>query len=510
VSGAGELWADRYRLQERLGSGAMGVVWLATDELLQRPVAVKQLIAQPGAGDEARERAMREGRIAGRLHHPNVVAVHDVIEHDGMPVLVMEHVPSRSLAAAIAEQGPMSPETVAEIGAQAAHALAAAHKAGIVHRDVKPGNVLLGEDGAVKLTDFGISHAAGDITVTQTGLLNGTPAFLAPEIAQGHSPVPASDVFSLGATLYAAVEGRAPFGETAENSLAVLHEAASGAVPPPRLAGPLAPVLAQMMHSDPAQRVEPEHARELLESVAAGRTAPVAALVGAPDGPTQPVGAGTRTAAVPAAGAHGTWIEAAPAAPAQPGEPRGSRRRGRTAAAIAAVVAAALVAGVVLVIQLLPNQPQRPAASAITPAQLERVVSDYYALLPRHPDNSWDELSPRMRAGGFEQYRGNWAGISEVDVISPPRATGPRTVHIGVELQLPGGAKIREFHQFGFTAAGGNPLIDSDTVLHSETIAPPPPPPARAPQHKEHGDDEHDKKDEEKGKGEKGKKGEEN
>lgn len=162
MSQVGELLADRYRLESELGSGAMGVVWLATDERLQRRVAVKQLISQtaldPARSEQARERAMREGRIAGRLHHPNVVAVHDVIEHDDLPVLVMEYLPSRSLADVLVEEGEQPVERVAEIGAQAAGALAAAHGAGIVHRDVKPANVLLGQDGSVKITEIGRAH----------------------------------------------------------------------------------------------------------------------------------------------------------------------------------------------------------------------------------------------------------------------------------------------------------------------------------------------------------------
>ena len=161
----GRLISDRYRLTEHIGSGAMGVVWQAHDERLHRTVALKQLLLQPGlsAGEshEARERAMREGRIAARLQHPNAVAVYDVVEDAGQPVLIMEYVPSKSLSAVLDERGPLSPLEVARIGAQVATALTAAHTAGIVHRDIKPGNVLLTEDGTVKITDFGISGPPG-------------------------------------------------------------------------------------------------------------------------------------------------------------------------------------------------------------------------------------------------------------------------------------------------------------------------------------------------------------
>ena len=243
------LVAGRYRLDERVGAGAMGVVWKAVDERLGRTVAVKQMILSPGldtdAAQVAKQRIMREGRIAARLHHPNAVAVFDVADHDGQPWLVMEYLQSRSLAAVLTERGSLPPAEVATIGRQLADALTAAHAAGIVHRDVKPGNVLLGDGGTVKLTDFGISHATDDVTVTRTGVLAGTPAYLAPEIARGADPTAASDVFSLGATLYTAVEGAPPFGIT-DNTLALLHQVAAGAVRPPRQAGPLTATLMRL------------------------------------------------------------------------------------------------------------------------------------------------------------------------------------------------------------------------------------------------------------------------
>src|SRR5690349_23248138 len=152
---------NRYRLEEQIGIGAMGVVWRATDELLNRPVAVKELLAvTPGTNaaeiEESRQRLMREGRIGARLQHPHVISMFDVVVHDDRPWLVMEYLPSKSLAAMLNEEGPLAPREVAEIGRQVADGLAAAHDAGVVHRDVKPGNVLIGEDGRVKLTDFGV------------------------------------------------------------------------------------------------------------------------------------------------------------------------------------------------------------------------------------------------------------------------------------------------------------------------------------------------------------------
>ena len=199
---------NRYRIDERIGAGAMGAVWRATDELLNRTVAVKELLAVPpgtSAADieESRQRILREGRIGARLQHAHVISMFDVVVHEDRPWLVMEYLPSDSLATVVKTKGPLLPVRVADIGRQVADGLAAAHVAGVVHRDVKPGNVLIAPDGRVKLTDFGVSRAVDDVQLTRTGLIAGTPAFLAPEVAQGKEPTAASDVFALGATLYA-------------------------------------------------------------------------------------------------------------------------------------------------------------------------------------------------------------------------------------------------------------------------------------------------------------------
>jgi len=269
----GRLVAGRYRLVHRIGSGAMGVVWQAHDERLNRTVAVKQMLLAPGLPDQERAeavaRCMREGRIAARLHHPNAIAVFDVVDEDGAPCLIMEYLPSKSLAMVMAERGSLPAREVARIGAQSAAALAAAHAAGIVHRDIKPGNILLGDDGTVKITDFGISRATDDVTVTKTGMIAGTPAYLAPEAAIGREPTSASDVFSLGSTLYAAVEGEPPFGLT-ENTLQLLHAVAAGQINPPRNAGPLTGVLNVLLDADPERRPSTARTRDLLTSVAVG------------------------------------------------------------------------------------------------------------------------------------------------------------------------------------------------------------------------------------------------
>ncbi|MFL6142024.1 MAG: serine/threonine-protein kinase, partial [Labedaea sp.] len=289
--GAEQLIAGRYRLVRQVGSGGMGVVWQAYDERLHRKVAVKQLLMPAELTGpqtaQARRLAMREGRIAAKLQHPQAIAVYDVLDDDGQSYLIMEYLPSTSLAQVLAERGPLPPREVAAIGAQLADALAAAHAAGVVHRDVKPGNVLLGPDGTVKITDFGISRAVEDVTATATGLIAGTPAYLSPEVAQGQPATYQSDVFSLGATLYAAVEGKPPAG-TADNAMAVLYRAASGDLDPPTRAGPITDLLVEMLSPGPARRPSMAAVRDRLERIADPPAEPPPAPV-APAVPAEPV-----------------------------------------------------------------------------------------------------------------------------------------------------------------------------------------------------------------------------
>ena len=284
MSDEGRLVAGRYRLAERIGNGAMGIVWRGVDERLNREVAIKQLILSPllpaDEAEEAVARCLREGRIAAKLHHPNAIGVFDVVDADGTPWLVMEYLPSASLAGELADNGPLPVAEVARIGQQIAAALAAAHAAGIVHRDVKPGNILLGHDGSVKITDFGISRATDDVTVTKTGLIAGTPAYLSPEVAVGKDPSPASDVYSLGSTLYAAIEGEPPFG-LSENTLGLLHAVAAGRINPPQRSGALTPVLIALLAPNPEDRPSAVRVREMLAAVARGEEpdVPATALV---------------------------------------------------------------------------------------------------------------------------------------------------------------------------------------------------------------------------------------
>ncbi|WP_410673941.1 protein kinase domain-containing protein [Amycolatopsis sp. cmx-4-68] len=274
---AGELIAGRYRLAERVGQGAMAVVWRARDERLDRVVAVKQLSYDPAigqaAGDEAGLRALREARLTARLRHPHAVTVHDVVEQGGEPYLIMEYLPSRSLTDILLDRDTLPADEVARIGLQVSSALAAAHAEGIVHRDVTPGNVLIGESGVAKIADFGISRATGEGTVTGGGFIAGTPAYLAPEVAGGGEADFPADVFSLGATLYRALEGTPPFGNE-DNPIALLLRVAREEVVPPRHRGPLAEVLGRLLQRDPAQRPAMAEVQELFEAVTGGRPLP--------------------------------------------------------------------------------------------------------------------------------------------------------------------------------------------------------------------------------------------
>ncbi|MFJ6671717.1 serine/threonine-protein kinase [Actinosynnema sp. NPDC091369] len=312
--------AGRYRLTERIGTGGMGVVWRAEDQRLRRVVAVKELLSRTGFDQESIDRAVREGRIAARLSHPNVIALYDVVEHDGHPWLIMEYLPSRSLATVMTERGTLPADEVVRLGTQLANGLAAAHAAGVMHRDVKPGNVLVTEFGTVKVTDFGTSRAADEATVTASGMLVGTPAYLAPEVARGGKGEFPADVFALGATLYAALEGTPPFGVDG-NTIALLHRVADGRFPPPRNAGPLEPVLMRLLDPNPETRPSMAEAADMLRGVRFDGAAPAVPPKAAPTAilasPLEPVPDPEPDRAEPPAAAKPEPVEPAPA-PAQP------------------------------------------------------------------------------------------------------------------------------------------------------------------------------------------------
>jgi eukaryotic-like serine/threonine-protein kinase len=338
--------AGRYYLIRQLGAGAMGAVWLADDTSLRRDVAIKSvrgpLLDSGTAGDEGGERAMREARMVARVHHPNAVAIYDVAMHEDRPWLVMEYFPSLNLAELVAESGPLAPRRAAEIGAQAAAALADAHRVGVVHRDVKPANLLISEEGLAKITDFGVARGAGDVTLTQTGQTWGTPAYFAPEVARGQGPTQKADVWSLGATLYFAVEGTPPYG-TGPSPLVLLGRIAHEPVPRPAQAGPLTAVLARLLERDPEARPTMSEAARMLADVAgvSGHQEPAAGA------PAVPAAAAAPSAAAVPPGADDTAAQTAPqdltgaGGAAAPG--RDDDRR-HLAAVLAALTAATLVA----------------------------------------------------------------------------------------------------------------------------------------------------------------------
>ncbi|MEV6982882.1 protein kinase [Sphaerisporangium sp. NPDC051017] len=264
------LLASRYELIAPLGRGTMGTVWRAHDRLLGRDVAVKEIRHDPGLSelqrDELRERMIREGRAAAKITHPSVATVHDAIVVDGSPWIIMELVEARSLDQVLDEEGPLPPRLVAEIGLDLLGALGAAHDQGILHRDVKPANVLLTETGRVVLTDFGIAKAEGDSNITETGMVIGSPGYTAPERARGDHTGPESDLWSLGATLYFAVEGRPAYERrtVGETLAALMTEQAD----PATQAGPLRPVLEALLEKDHTKRLTRDRATALLRAIA--------------------------------------------------------------------------------------------------------------------------------------------------------------------------------------------------------------------------------------------------
>ncbi|MDX8142801.1 serine/threonine-protein kinase [Lentzea sp. BCCO 10_0061] len=251
------LIADRYRLLHVLGQGSMGTVWAAHDEVLGRQVAVKGILQTPGMPEveaaQLRERTMREARAVAALSHPNLVTLYDVLQQDGDPYVVMELVPSRSLGEVLQEQGCLTEKQGAAVLDAVAAALASAHRAGITHRDVKPGNVLIADDGRVKLTDFGIARNVAEATMTARGITLGTPAYIAPEVAQGGDVSAAADRWSLGATMWAAMAGEPPY--VGRNVMQTINAVIHGDVPVPAGAGRLAPVISGLMQKDPAERL---------------------------------------------------------------------------------------------------------------------------------------------------------------------------------------------------------------------------------------------------------------
>ena len=452
-----ELIGGRYRVERAVGRGGMGTVWLCRDETLHRTVAVKQVGLLPGESVTDSARALREARSTAALSHRNVVTVFDVVEEEGHVWLVMEYVPGRSLSEIIKQDGPLDPATVAELGAQVAAGLAAAHAAGTMHRDVKPGNVLIREDGLAKISDFGIARMAGDPALTQSGFLTGTPSYFSPELARGGEPGSGTDVWALGATLYAAVEGRPPY-EQRTNPVAVLHEISSSAPPTPQRAAFLAPALERMMDPDPGSRwsmedaahvlgrLAREHAPEgtLKNTVPSGM--PVTPAVGRAQEPEGPATERSPAAAV-ADSAAAPETPTPPPAPTPEAAPAPRPRRRRPGRLVLTVlVVLLLLGGAILALTQLRDDPpsaQGDGSSSSDSGQggsdqggsggsdstsdngsdasseaeaKEELVRDYYAAAPGGTDEAWAMLGPELKAQGRQAYNGFWQDIESVEV----------------------------------------------------------------------------------------------
>lgn len=516
--------AGRYVVERAVGQGGMGTVWLCRDEVLSRSVAVKEVGSMPGTSKSDLARALREARNSAALNHRNVVSIYDAVEDGDQNWLVMEYVPSRNLAEIVAEEGPLSPERVAWIGAQAADGLAAAHQRGTVHRDVKPGNLLVTDDDHVKISDFGIARTHGDATLTQSGIVTGTPAYFAPELARGEDPTIAADVWALGASLYAAVEGRLPFPEQ-NNAIALLTQIASEPPPPPTRAAFLAEPIERMMDPDPSTRWTMADAAHTLhrlhEQHAAKSSGPGTVSLGAPlvqaepdEEPAMeaagenPVGQNDDVSTEVAPPDEGPTTEAsapperesartepALASPALPSARTEERSgAGRRAAVVAVMVAIVILASVGALLlndrDEDPSTADEPTSAASTdPGQSNgqsspdtadptassgadgasgaatTFVEDYYSNLPGDTRTAWDLLSPSMQdeVGGYDTYSGFWRTISEV-------RTGRTTVVeegvVDVEvIYTSDGGTERETRRLRLEKNGDSFLIAGDKVV---------------------------------------------
>lgn len=441
--------AGRYSLAREIGRGGMGSVWLGQDTVLGRQVALKQIGLLPGIEDVNVARVRREARLAASLNHPNVVAVFDLVEEAGRYWLVMEYVEGVSLGRLVRDQGRLPVNEAASVAIQAASGLAAAHAEGIVHRDVKPGNIMVTPDGEVKLTDFGIARADSDAALTQTGLLTGSPAYLAPEIASGHAANPASDVWSLGATVYHALAGRPPYDVRENNVLGALYRIVHEEPPRTATAGWLQPLLEGTMTKDPARRWP---MRRVVAFLSAGQTAQIslsvpAAASGAaePDVQltvTEPAAEGTQVMGPPPPPAVAARVAPPAAPPVDTSPPAGASPLRHPMSARALVFAGAVLAGMLLVFVgwlLLRDQSPDSAnpddnssettksAEAADPsaATMSRFINDYLATAVADPSSSWELLTPEFQeaSSGFESYQAFWteqASAQARDVQADP------------------------------------------------------------------------------------------
>ncbi len=448
--------AERYTLQREIGRGAGGVVWAAHDEVLGRTVALKRLGAS-GMGSEAL-RAEREARLAARVGHAHVVAVFDLVTEDDGTWLVMEHVDGTSLAD-VARDTPMTADETARLIAPVADALAQAHALGIVHRDVKPSNMLAGPDG-VKLSDFGIARAADDATLTRTGVVTGSPAYLAPEVAVGGQATEASDVWSLGATLLHLLEGRPPYHvDGLDNGpLAVVYRIVHEDVPVSPTAAWLAPVLGRMMQKAPTERPSMAQVRDVLSRTAnlSEQTAVLPALPTVPP-PTHPPTVAPGSSAVAA-------------------------RDHRRLPVIAGAVAGAVLA-VLLVVMITwsdgkgdvpaattssptasSQSPQEGATAAPSAAALEEFARNYVATASSTPDRGFEMLTAAYRAKS-PNYSGFWGTVKNPKILDVTADPAAMTVTYRYSYVLKGRGRRTESVTLFLVDQGGNLMIDNASAV---------------------------------------------
>ncbi|MFC4007563.1 serine/threonine-protein kinase [Nonomuraea purpurea] len=418
MSDSAGMVGGRYRLLRTIGRGGMGTVWQAHDEVLGRDVAIKEILPPPDLSEPEREvfaaRTLREARAAGRVTHPGVAAVYDVLQERGHPWIVMQFVRSRTLGGFIREDGPMPPLEAARTGLQILEALRAAHAVGVLHRDVKPDNVLLAEDGRAVLTDFGIATTQDESSVTATGVLIGTPAFISPERAAGGRATPACDLWSLGVTLYMAVEGHSPFQR--DNALTTLGAVLHAEPRPPARAGVLAPVLLGLLRKDPAERMSLEEAERRLAAIAAGGVPDQTDPFPSPRQPDQPG---------PLAGPQQPDQTNPFPVPRQAPVPRRRRRELLMAALAGGVLLVGIVAGGVVWWSQRPRElPRAPApvpTSAVTTSAAP--TSQAPRTSPHSPQSSYSPSAPPSLSYPPSRPAPSWT-VSESPV---PRDTQPKS-----------------------------------------------------------------------------------
>ncbi|QSR30644.1 hypothetical protein CFI00_09075 [Nocardioides sp. S5] len=441
--------AGRYTLVREIGRGGAGVVHLGHDEVLDRHVAIKRMGLLPGTTEDDVARARREARLAAGINHPHVVSILDLVQDEDCYWLVMEHVEGRTLTEVVVAEGPLEPTRAAGILAQAADGLVEATRAGIVHRDVKPSNIMVDDHDHAKLGDFGIARSANDAALTRTGLVTGSPAYLAPEIASGSVATTASDVWSLGATLFHAVVGRAPY-DMGQNVLGGLYKIVHD--DPPRLPDdhPLAAVLAGMMQKDPDERWPVERVRDELRR-AANPPAASAAAGARPDSE-----ATLTLGAVPGTASAASTPESSPVAPVTTSSRRDGPPLGRIATVAALVILLGLGAWLLWpddgdtdsTAEAPAGQSQEPEPSDTTSSEqptdeptdeptteptteptsepttdepsptggasaMRAFVDDYFSRVTSDPESTFELLTPEFQAqsGGFERYSGFWSTI---------------------------------------------------------------------------------------------------